>query len=204
VVERVGENVGSILWEGSIELCKYLFCIQDRLRSSNIIELGAGIGLCEIFAALHGAKVTITDRKELLELIEYNVKENALDGKVAAMEYLWGSDVTDLPRPYHFVLASDVLYSVSSIKPLLEAILLLCDQTTEVFLAYRQRDSKEQEFFLLAANHFLIQKIDPIVLGKVSVLFVQEETAISQSQRFKRQTEPIQLFIIKRKPQSMI
>jgi ribosomal protein L11 methylase PrmA len=98
-MERVGETVGSIVWEGCVALMAHILRCdrpidQDgtgvasspspsriSLRGQRVIELGAGIGILGCLAAKLGANVTITDREEILHVIRHNIDVNQLHDK---------------------------------------------------------------------------------------------------------------------------
>ena len=65
---------------GSFALCHYLLSLYEEDESffvdKNIIELGAGCGLTGMLVAKLGGNVTITDRENLVPLIEENVNSN--------------------------------------------------------------------------------------------------------------------------------
>lgn len=96
--ERVGETVGSIVWEGCAALMVHLMApsaaasaarsgdaaarsplpLSDRLRGVRAIELGAGVGVLGCLAAKLGAQVCITDRREIMHVIQHNIEANQL------------------------------------------------------------------------------------------------------------------------------
>lgn len=91
--ERVGETVGSIVWEGCAALMVHLLArsvvapatheaaehsLWTRLRGVRAIELGAGVGVLGCLVAKLGAQVCITDRREILHVIQHNIEANQL------------------------------------------------------------------------------------------------------------------------------
>ena len=80
-----------------------------RLRGQRVLELGCGLGLVAIGAALAGAEVTATDYYEdALLFVKLNVLE-ATGRTIATRMVNWVEMPKDLGR-FDLVLASDVLY----------------------------------------------------------------------------------------------
>ncbi|KAF9175876.1 Methyltransferase-like protein 21D [Mortierella sp. AD010] len=90
-------GVGSTIWDAAIVLAKYLErsdLIQlTKSKSSasstpiNILELGSGTGIVGLAAArilstkgYHGSKVVLTDKDNVLPLLQRNVENNASEG----------------------------------------------------------------------------------------------------------------------------
>lgn len=71
-------QTGAALWDASIVLSKYMEKQQRTLvRRSKVLELGCGLGLVGMVASLLGASnVLLTDRSELLPLIQSSVERN--------------------------------------------------------------------------------------------------------------------------------
>ena len=64
------------VWEASLRLCEFLKSIDKSkvsLQNKNVIELGAGIGIPGISAALLGANCLLTEQKPLFSLLQINV-----------------------------------------------------------------------------------------------------------------------------------
>jgi hypothetical protein len=72
------------------------------LMGKNIVELGAGVGCLGIALAMAGARVAVTDMKELLPLMTHNVRLNEKRvqarshgvGFCAALQWKWGPTVS--------------------------------------------------------------------------------------------------------------
>jgi hypothetical protein len=112
--ERVGETIGSLIWEGCAALMVHLLTrscddpavtdavvpsagasssvpasrsspvvpFRSCLAGKRVLELGAGIGVLGCLAAqLGAAHVCITDRKEILHVIQHNITANQLEQK---------------------------------------------------------------------------------------------------------------------------
>ncbi|KAH8406897.1 hypothetical protein KR222_010513 [Zaprionus bogoriensis] len=115
--------VGLQVWRGALLLADYLFHQRRQLATQTIMELGAGVGLTSIAAAIHNAgQVYCTDVNlgNILALIQRNVQRNAplLRGHVAVIEYDFMASVSQLSPALlaaidasDVIMAADVIYS---------------------------------------------------------------------------------------------
>jgi predicted nicotinamide N-methyase len=118
------------LWPSSLALAR---AIAGRaLRGARTLELGCGLGLPSIAAALAGGRVTATDwSPEAIEMTAGNAERNG--ASVETLVCSWTAPEPLLERaPWDLVLASDVLYEARNGDVLLE---LLPRLTTDVLLA---------------------------------------------------------------------
>jgi predicted nicotinamide N-methyase len=146
-------STGLAVWGGSELLAKYLVFHSHQLFPTaaktttkqkppgwNIMELGAGTGLCGIVAyyllrSCHVEKgsVWITDGDvDVLENLRYNVGRNINRStanscriNIACPQLIWGKDlnvVTDRYGKQNLMMASDCVYMVPSLKPLWETV----------------------------------------------------------------------------------
>ena len=136
-----------------------------------VLELGSGVGLVAITAALFGAVVMATDRESWL--VQENIARvqetvQGSGGPVQASTLEWGQSievVTDWgQKPVDIILGSDLLYNPESHMDLLKTLTDVCEwtHTTTVILAQERRQgSSEDEFFEEAKDAgFLIEQVD--------------------------------------------
>jgi predicted nicotinamide N-methyase len=133
------------LWPSSLALARAVGV--RALRGARTLELGCGLGLPSIAAALAGARVLATDwSSEAVAMTAANAERNG-----AAVETLvcsWAEPEPLLAHaPWDLVLASDVLYEARNGDALLE---LLPRLTDDVWLADPGRRPAER--FLEAAR----------------------------------------------------
>ena len=103
------------LWPAAVAMAQY---ITQRLplAGRQVLELGCGLGLVGVVAALHGARVLCTDYEAAaLAFARHNARRNAC----AHM----GFQLMDWRRPtlrrrYDYILASDVIYEARNFGPL--------------------------------------------------------------------------------------
>jgi predicted nicotinamide N-methyase len=103
------------LWPSSVGLARYVLQHLD-LSGLQVLELGCGLGLVGIAAALRGARVLCTDYEpDALAFARHNARRNAC----RRMRFR----LVDWRRPalrqrYACILASDVIYEARNFAPL--------------------------------------------------------------------------------------
>ena len=108
------------LWPSSLALAR---AIAGRaLRGARTLELGCGLGLPSIVAALAGGRVLATDwSAESVAMTAANAERN--DAAVETLVCSWTEPAPLLDRaPWDLVLASDVLYEARNGDVLLELL----------------------------------------------------------------------------------
>lgn len=97
--------------------------VADRaLAGARVLELGCGLGLPSVAAALGGATVLATDWSEdALRFVELNAARNGVDVETALLDWRAPADEL-LRRRFDLVLASDVLYETRNAEVLLELL----------------------------------------------------------------------------------
>ncbi|KAM8710127.1 hypothetical protein ACLKA7_016854 [Drosophila subpalustris] len=124
--------VGLQVWRGALLLADYLFAQRKELASKTIMELGAGVGLSSIAAAIHGSgQVYCTDVNlgNILELIRGNVQRNArlLQGQVSVLEY-------DFMAPKS-QLSAELIEAIDVSDVIMAADVIYDDALTDAFVA---------------------------------------------------------------------
>ncbi|MDR7304248.1 class I SAM-dependent methyltransferase [Haloactinomyces albus] len=125
------------LWPSGIELA---YAVSARtLDGQSVLELGCGLGLPSIAAALAGGHVLATDRSEdALAFTTANAHRNG--AAVETAEGSWAHPEALIARgPWQLVLAADVLYEQRNIAWLRTLLPELVDASGEVWLADPQR-----------------------------------------------------------------
>jgi predicted nicotinamide N-methyase len=108
------------LWPSSLALAR---AIAGRaLRGARTLELGCGLGLPSIAAALAGGRVLATDwSAEAVAMTAANAERN--DAELETLVCSWTEPQPLLDRaPWDLVLASDVLYEARNGEVLLELL----------------------------------------------------------------------------------
>jgi predicted nicotinamide N-methyase len=121
------------LWPSGVALARRV--AARSLRGARVLELGCGLGLPSLAAALAGGRVLATDwSPDAIELLEDNAERNGAALETALVD--WASPAAIVERaPWDLVLAADVLYERRNVAPLLDLLPRLVDERGEVWLA---------------------------------------------------------------------
>ena len=143
------DSTGLTLWRAAEDLCRHLNAERGALAGKHVVELGAGLGLCSLFAGHFAASVLSTDGdaisiEQLRANVAHNQEEQAAivqargrDAGVATLENVsvaaldWGAGAAELPavvsrvlarapRGADVVLAADVCYEESAVALLFQ------------------------------------------------------------------------------------
>jgi predicted nicotinamide N-methyase len=121
------------LWPSGVALARRI--AMRALRGARVLELGCGLGLPSLAAALAGGRVLATDwSPQAIELLEQNAARNGAAIETALVD--WASPQAIVERaPWDLVLAADVLYERRNVPLLLELLPRLLDSRGELWLA---------------------------------------------------------------------
>ena len=108
------------LWPSGVALAQAVARLE--LRGTRVVELGAGLGLPSLAAALGGAEVVATDwAAEAVELLERNAGRNGIALRGAYVR--WDEPEPLLAEaPWGLVLGADLLYERRNADLLLELL----------------------------------------------------------------------------------
>jgi predicted nicotinamide N-methyase len=120
------------LWPSALALARVV--ARRPLTGRRTIELGCGLGLPAIAAAIAGARVLATDwAPDAIAMTARNAERNG--AALEARLFRWDAAPEPLGPPWPLVLASDVLYEARNAAPLLALLPRLTAATGEVWLA---------------------------------------------------------------------
>jgi predicted nicotinamide N-methyase len=125
------------LWPSGVELAHAVSA--QRWRDAPVLELGCGLGLPSVAAALAGARVLATDRSaDATTFAAVNAEQNGVHVETAVCS--WAEAGPVLARaPWRLVLAADVLYGQRNVDELLDLLPRLVDGDGAVWIADPQR-----------------------------------------------------------------
>jgi predicted nicotinamide N-methyase len=140
------------LWKSGLALAEEL--AGRELRGLRVVELGCGLGVPSLAAALAGAEVLATDwSPTAIALLEENARRN--DVRVETAIAAWSrADALVERAPWDLVLAADVLYERRNVDELLA---LLPRLGTDVLLADPGRPHAK-EFWAKAAGDWRVEE----------------------------------------------
>lgn len=130
------------LWTSSIALAHDV--ARRSLRGANVLELGCGLGLPSIAAALAGGRVMATDWSvEAVRATADNARRNDAPMETAVVSWSRPDPIVER-APWRLVLASDVLYERRNVDLLCDLLPRLVDERGEVLIADPQRTPAER------------------------------------------------------------
>jgi predicted nicotinamide N-methyase len=144
------------LWPSGLALARRVSA--RALRGARTVELGCGLGLPSVAAALAGARVLATDwSPEALPFVIENARRN--DAEVEVALGVWESPGPLLARaPFDLVLAADVLYERRNVPALLDLLPRLVTPRGEVWIADPGRPPAP-DFLAAAVKHFSVASV---------------------------------------------
>ncbi len=114
------------LWPSGVALARRV--AARSLRGARVLELGCGLGLPSLAAALAGGRVLATDwSPDAIELLAENAERNEATLETALVDWL-RPDAIVARAPWDLVLAADVLYERRNVAPLLDLLPRLVDE----------------------------------------------------------------------------
>jgi len=126
------------IWPASVILGYYL-CSLPAAKPLDMLELGAGVGLCGLVAAARGHKVLITDNHpDALLFARINILKNNLQDLAAVQPLDFTAD--HISRRFDCILGAEILYLQESYPQLLS------------FLEAHLSNSSDGEIILSASN----------------------------------------------------
>jgi predicted nicotinamide N-methyase len=136
------------LWPSGVELARAVSA--TGWAGARVLELGCGLGLPAVAAALGGARVLATDRSpDALSFAAVNAERNGVAVDTAVCS--WDEPAALLEGgPWRLVLAADVLYGQRNIDEMLSLLPRLVGDGDEVWIADPQRPLTGE--FLAAAR----------------------------------------------------
>jgi predicted nicotinamide N-methyase len=143
------------LWPSSLALARFIGA--RALKGARCVELGCGLGLPSLAAAVAGGRVLATDwAAEAVEMTVGNARRNGLT--IEGLQVSWTEPEALLARaPWDLVLASDVLYEARNGEALLPLLPRLTGARGVVWLADPGRPPAAR-FFAAAEQAFAVER----------------------------------------------
>jgi len=120
------------LWPSALGLARAV--ARRPLTGRRAIELGCGLGLPAIAAAVAGARVLATDwSPDAVAMTSRDAERNGV--QLETRLFRWDAAPEPMGPPWQLVLASDVLYEARNVAPLLALLPRLTAAAGEIWLA---------------------------------------------------------------------
>ena len=155
------------LWASGVALAHDI--ARRALRGARVVELGCGLGLPSIAAALAGGRVLATDWSP--DAVRATAANAALNGvEIETAQMAWGApDAIVEQAPWPYVIASDVLYEPRNVDALLDLLPRLVDRKGRVLIADPGRQPAEDFFARAAAGRWHVRSTSSPRSPRVSV-----------------------------------
>jgi predicted nicotinamide N-methyase len=139
------------------------------LRGRPTLELGCGLGLPSIAAALAGGRVLATDwSPDAVAATAANAELNGVE--VETLRCSWAEPDAIVERgPWPLVLASDLLYEARNVEQLLDLLPRLVDETGLVLLSDPGRVPAERFLAALPERGWTIRSVPSPRAGRVLI-----------------------------------
>ena len=169
------------IWESSF-LLAYFMGQQPVVPKQRLLEIGAGLGVVGVYAALCGHRVLITDiNDDALLFAKANVLLNgALNAEVLKLDW----NAPELPAPYDVVFGSEVIYDRENYPLLVKFLGRALTPDGMIFLA-KNAGLNTPKFF-----------------GELTKYFVLKQ--MSRTIRTGDEPQTVELFAIRKKPDADI
>lgn len=111
------------LWPASVSLAEVCTERRARFGGSGVLELGCGLGLAGIAAAMAGASVTFTDyEQDALLFAQYNASLNLPGGMPSGSFRIFDWRVPADLGHFRCILGADLLYEERNFVPLMNVL----------------------------------------------------------------------------------
>jgi predicted nicotinamide N-methyase len=150
------------VWESTFVL-SYFLGKQPVVLGRRMLELGAGVGVVGIYAALCGHHVTITDNNaDALLFARANALLNGCP-QVEVRKLDWRH--TDLPHQYEVIFGSEIIYDRHSYGALVEFLRTTLTPTGVIFLS-KNEQLPTPTFFPELTRHFKFKQTTQTLAGE--------------------------------------
>jgi predicted nicotinamide N-methyase len=127
------------LWPSSLALARAIGA--RSLRGASTLELGCGLGVVSIAAALAGGRVLATDwSAAAIDFTSRNAQRNGVELETAVVDWSVPEAIVEL-GPWQLVLGSDVLYERRNVDQMLDLLPRLVGAEGEVWIADPGRET---------------------------------------------------------------
>ncbi|RMF59553.1 MAG: methyltransferase domain-containing protein [Calditrichaeota bacterium] len=158
------------IWESALGLANCVF--EENLEGKRVLDLGCGVGLTGVVAALKGGEVWMNDvEPDALRLAELNWILN-LQQEARLLNMDWRT--ANVNEQFEVLIASDVLYDPDLFSPLMKVFQKLLTPTGNILLSEPNRPVALPFFRSLEEHGFKFQKTEQEVdwRGRTSTVSV--------------------------------
>jgi predicted nicotinamide N-methyase len=140
------------MWPSGVALARAI--AARELKGARTVELGCGLGLVSVAAAMAGGKVLATDwSQESVRFTTSNATLNDVRVDTAVVDWAEPKQLVD-QAPWQLVLGSDILYERRNVDQMLDLLPRLVSLDGEVWIADPGRQTS-MEFLEKASREWL-------------------------------------------------
>ena len=112
------------VWPSAVAASRRILLDTSLVSGKAVLEIGAGLGLCSVCAALAGAAAVVaTDRDaDALRFAAANAAQNGVQHLVRTEQLDWSQSEEEEPERFDTVLAADVIYDESAAQKIAELL----------------------------------------------------------------------------------
>ena len=130
------------LWPSGVALAKRI--AGRALHGARTLELGCGLGLPSLAAAIAGGRVLATDwAPHAIELLRENAERNGIAIEAERVDWTEPAPIVDA-APWGVILGADLLYERRNADALLRLLPRLASPATDVWIADPGRPSAQR------------------------------------------------------------
>lgn len=160
-------HVGLVVWQSAFVLSELLLQRPPFGGWADVrcVDLGTGTGLVAIALAKAGADVVAADLPSITGLTRQNVSSNCTPPfqQCQVADHVWGADVAPLQcggRAPDLITGADIVYEAQHFPALLRTLRELAAAHTQIYLAFRVRGRREDEFqAMLDSDGFAVEVV---------------------------------------------
>mmetsp|Transcript_29719 Transcript_29719/g.81381 ORF Transcript_29719/g.81381 Transcript_29719/m.81381 type:complete len:432 (-) Transcript_29719:99-1394(-) len=132
------QGPGGVVWAAGVVLATFIGSNAPpgpllQWRGAKVLELGSGTGIGGLAAASRGSEVMLTDRDQLVPLMQLNIDLNHGETEAGAGSARCAAFDWSAPAPaevsvgplWDIVVAADLVYSFASVSPLVDTLAAL-------------------------------------------------------------------------------
>jgi predicted nicotinamide N-methyase len=144
-------GVAGSVWDGGTELACELASGKNIgiCKGQRVLELGAGVGVAGIAAAVVGANVVLTDLDVCVAVMQENIAHNqaliqSSGGSAEALALDWNHPPPEsIVGKFDIILGADVSYHLEFAPPILRTIRALARVGTNIVFAHKPRNKMD-------------------------------------------------------------
>jgi len=145
------------IWSSAIILSYFIRRLPTK-PGMEVLEIGAGVGLCGLIAAKQGFKTTISDvEPNSLLFCRINILKNHVEENAKVMTVDFAKDRLD--KKFDYILGAEIVYRPKDYTGLIEFLSAhLKDEPHAAAILSKDYQRKADEFMQLANEHFEVKQ----------------------------------------------